>query len=259
MTTETTEYEKRVLAATPEKAVTFLKTTATKVDIRALLFAAGYSQEEQQVGWKLVGRATGHVRGVSSVDDDLAARAAIAEIDAFDEPGFQRVGAALERLHPEQNEFVFAGLSAARGAGSLLSVTTLLDRLDALESSDDRKATRKADQAAIATLTKRGITPELRAHLRQLLETAQSAVPAEFPENPSAEDRDAALKELRAWYKDWSQTARAVITRKDYLIMLGLSKRRRSNQSTPNAESEVDEVADDEVTDSRETTPTAAQ
>jgi hypothetical protein len=40
--------------------------------------------------------------------------------------------------------------------------------------------------------------------------------------------RNEALLALRAWYKDWSTTARAVIRRRDYLVMLGLTKRRRS-------------------------------
>jgi len=81
---------------------------------------------------------------------DAAARAAITEIDAWDEPGFRRVGAALGRLHPEQHAFVFDGLTAARGQGSLVSVTTLLDRLDALDSAPDREATREVDHAAEA-------------------------------------------------------------------------------------------------------------
>lgn len=51
---------------------------------------------------------------------------------------------------------------------------------------------------------------------------------------------------LRAWYKDWAQTARAVIIRKDYLIMLGLSKRRRSQTVDP-SENAIEDVGDAEV------------
>src|SRR5262245_34648631 len=126
-TIENTEYEKRVLAALPGKALTFLRAAATKVEIRAALFAAGYSTEEQAAGWSLLEKASGYVPDVASISDDGAARAAIAELDAWDEPGFRRIGAALERLHPDAHAFVFAGLEAAQGAGSVLSVTTLLD------------------------------------------------------------------------------------------------------------------------------------
>lgn len=238
----TTDYEKRVLAATPQKALAFLRAASTKAEIRAALFAAGYSNAEQTLGWQLLQKASGYVPGVGSITDDGAARKAIAELDAWDEPGFARVGAALKRLHPEQYAFVFAGLEPARGAGAVLSVATLLDRLDQLSAAPERKAARKADGAALATLESRGITAELRAQLRELIKTAQSAATPELALDPSAEERDAAMVELRAWYEDWSQTARAVITRKDYLVMLGLSRRRRSS-------GEVEEVGDAELPD----------
>ena len=226
---ESNDYEKRVLAATPGKVLTFLRAAATKLEIRAALFGAGYSAEEQAAGWSLLQQATGYVPGVASVTDDAAARAAIAEVDAWDEPGFRRIGAALERLHPEQQAFVFAGLEAAQGVGSLLSVATLLDRLDELESSPARESTRAADQAALATLAKRGITPELRQHLRELVRVAQTAEPPTFAANVSVDGQEAALRALQAWYRDWSETARAVIRRRDYLIMLGLTQRKTSD------------------------------
>lgn len=236
------EHEKRVLAATPGKALTFLRTAATSVEIRAVLFSAGYSQEEQEQGWSLLHKATGYVPPLASTTDDAAARAAIVELDQWDEPGFRRISAALERLHPEQHEFVFAGLSAAQGVGAVLSVQTMLGRLDQLESAPERKATRAADKAAIATLEKRGITRELRQHLRNLLAVATTVVTPELPSDPAVSERDTALADLRAWYKDWSETARAVITRKDYLIRLGLSKRRINRGAET-----VEEVADNEV------------
>src|SRR5690606_34354105 len=142
---EMTDYEKRVLAATPGKALIFLRATATKVDIRALLFAAGYSQHEQAHGWSLLHTATGYVAPLESAADDKLARAAITELDQWDEPGLRRVSAALERLHPEQFAYVLAGLEAAQGAGAVLSVATLLDRLDELESGTNRPDTRDAD------------------------------------------------------------------------------------------------------------------
>ena len=177
-------------------------------------------------GWSLLQRATGHVPGVASVTDDTAARAAIAEVDAWDEPGLRRISAALERLHPEQHAFVFAGLEAAQSVGALLSVATLLDRLDELESSPGRESTRSADQDAIATLTKRGITPELRQHLRELVRVAQTAEPPTFATNVAIDEQEAALRALKAWHRDWSETARAVIRRRDHLLMLGLSQRK---------------------------------
>lgn len=239
-------YEKRTLGALPGKALTFLRTSAIKIEIRASLFAAGYSEEEQGVGWTLLARASGHVPGLTSFSDDARARAAIAEIDAWDEPGFRRTGAVLERFYPEQHAFVFAGLGPARGAESVLTVSTLLDRLDALESSPEREGTREADQQAVAKLTSRGITPGVRAHLRDLIQIAQMAKAPVLPIASTVEERDAALLELRAWYRDWSETARAVIQRKDYLVMLGLSERRSRRSEEEDEVEVVDEDGGDE-------------
>ncbi len=221
-----TEYEKRILASLPDKALTFLRTVAIKGEIRAELYRAGYTSAEQALGWRLVSQATGGLLGAGPLADDLAARAAIAELDDWDEPGLQRIRAALERLHPEQRAFVFAGLESASGAGSVLVVATLLERLDQLESGPDRAVTRDADRAALATLAARGITAELREHLSDLVRIAQAAEAPSPAPSTSAAEREASLIELRAWYQDWSQTARAVIHRRDHRVMLGLSRRR---------------------------------
>ncbi len=47
---------------------------------------------------------------------------------------------------------------------------------------------------------------------------------------------------LRAWYEDWSETARAVITRRDHLIRLGLAKRKKAAKRSPGAASEQSET-----------------
>jgi hypothetical protein len=191
------------------------------------MFGCGYTEQEHSHAWKLVLTTSGYTpAGFVAVDDEKV-RAAIAELDAWDESGFRRVHAALERLHPEQDAFVFAGLDAAQGPGAVVSVATLLDRLDALESSPDRAATRDADRAAIATLTQRGIDASLRKYLRYVVTAAQTTTaPVPVPATGAAEaDRQIALRELRAWHKDWAETAHAVIRRRDHLILMGLGKR----------------------------------
>jgi hypothetical protein len=186
------------------------------------------------------------------VSDDEEARAAIAECDAIDESLFRRAHAALDHHHPEQDKFVFADLTPGRGAQAVLSVGIFLDRIDALESSPDREATREEDQAAVALLAKRNIGPEQRLYLRDLVETAQMAeFPVEFePANVTAEEREEALRELRAWYKDWSETARAVIARRDHLILMGLAHRKR-----PARDGSVEEAADDDSEEGAQDTP----
>jgi hypothetical protein len=106
-------------------------------------------------------------------------------------------------------------------------MTKMLDRLDALEKGPERKSTRKADHAALATLAQRGITSDERARLRGLIETASHVMdpPDDGEESAANAARNEALRKLRAWYDEWSETARAVIKRRDQLIRLGLAKR----------------------------------
>ncbi len=98
--------------------------------------------------------------------------------------------------------------------------------LDQLENSAARKSSRKADHAALATLETRGVTKEERKqakHLVNLIET--TAAPDITSAPPSADKRMSALMDVYEWVQDWSDSARAVITRRDQLIRLGIGKR----------------------------------
>jgi hypothetical protein len=80
--------------------------------------------------------------------------------------------------------------------------------------------------------------------VRALIETAQRgmkpedlipAVPAQEPAKDGPKRQD--LENLRAWFVEWSETARAAIRRRDYLIRLGLAKRqKRSKAGAPTDE-----------------------
>ena len=65
------------------------------------------------------------------------------------------------------------------------------------------------------------------------------------------EEREEALRELRAWYKDWSETARAVIGRRDHLILMGLAHRKRSARK-----GSVEEAANGDSEEGAQDTPT---
>lgn len=220
-----------VLEDTPQKVLQFLKAMATKVEIRSVMATCGYTEAEQAEGWKLLLDAAGYSVDPATfpVSDDQKARDAIAELDAWDAGGFRRIHAALGRFHPEQDTFLFAGIEPAQGTGAVVSVSMLLDRIDALESSPDRTATRDGDLAAIATLSKRGIDKNLRDKLRGLVKIAQEAKPPVVVVTPpSPAEREQKLRELHVWFQDWSDTARAVINRRDHLILMGFAKRKSS-------------------------------
>lgn len=226
------EVSRETLEAMPARVVVFLRAVGTNAAVRGALSARGYDEAEHQQGWALLHAASGFVPGAAggapAADGKVAE--AIATLDAWDEGGFRIARAALRRLHPAQATFVMTGLAPATGAAAVLGVKTFLDRLDALASSSGRAATRKDDHAALATLAKRGITRDERTRLRTLVEQAQAFTPV-TTSDPKAEARQekaylASLVALRAWYEDWSDTARAVIKRRDHLIRLGLAQRK---------------------------------
>jgi hypothetical protein len=161
-----------------------------------------------------------------------AQQRALSEIDAFDEPAFRRASAALSRLHPSQDAYMFGdGLSAKRGVESVGSVQTFLDRYRALRDGTDsgRASTREADKAAAATLEARNIiTPDKEKQLRAHIETVKTLAPS--PEvitlSGSELELQKAALEFRKWLSDWRTTADAGIQRRDYRISLGISQRR---------------------------------
>ena len=215
---------RQILEEAPQRALKFLGAVGRFFAIRAKLAARGYDDTEHHTAWDLLHRVTHfEPQSTSSFSQDQVVRVAVVSLDNWDEPGFRITAAALKHRHPEQHAFVFENLEPAQGEAAVLSVSRFLGRLDELESSPDRVATRAADLAALETLAKRGIHAQERARLRGLVDTAQSVLmpPGESPE------RQQNLAALHGWLEEWSETAKAVITRRDYLIALGLLKRRK--------------------------------
>lgn len=226
-----------VLDGIPARALKFFGAVSTNPHIRAALARRGYSQSIHDEAWALLLKAAGYRRAVEPSPDRPEAVAAIAELDDWDEPNFRVARAALLSM-PEQRDFVFRDLSPARGAAAVVSVRTFLDRLDELENGEDRKATRKADHAALKKLAERRIDQAERSRLRELI-AAATALPAEEAPAPpedaektetlAAEQREAKIK-LWALWAEWSEVARAEIKRRDYLIQLGLAKRKTTKK-----------------------------
>jgi hypothetical protein len=214
----------KVLAKTIDDAFAFLRAASTVPAIRGLLATVGYSAEDHGMGWALFFEVAGVSPNVPLANH---AANALTELETWQGPGFIRARAALAHMFPPQEKYVFAEIAmGAAGGNAIAFVATFLDRLDALESSADRKSTRKADHAALEVLAKRGIDKAVRSHLRQLVDiTSTDAIPAAPPAELTRK-RHEALVALYRWLKDWSDTARTVIARRDHLIRLGLARRR---------------------------------
>lgn len=231
----TAQPSRQVLEELPARALKLLSALSKSSLIYGLLAARGYTEADHQEGWELLLQVTGFRRAPATAAESTAARDAAVEIDAWDEPNFRLIRAALDRRHPEQSLFVFEGLSASTGANAVVGVATLLERLDALETGPARQSTRKDDHAALATLSQRGITAVERARLRALVTTATAAAKPEEEASDAAGDPASteALLKLHGWYGEWSEVARAVVKRRDHLIRLGLAKRKKAAKGEP--------------------------
>ena len=219
-----------------DQGTKFLRTLSTRSEVRRIMEHNGYRPKEHLLGWSLLLELCGYGAGQAEPEQEpLPQERAIAELDSWDGPGFQRARPALHRLHPEQEAYVFEALHAATGAAAVGSVNTFLDRVAALRDGTDgrRAGTREADKAAAATLRERNIvTAEIEAHLRKLIEQATELAPSPPPEEEPKPEQDehyqGTARKFHAWLIDWGQTARAVINRRQYLIWLGLTEPRRS-------------------------------
>ena len=222
-----------VLDETPARALKFFGAVSMNGGIRAALEQRGYTEAIHENGWDLVRRASGWRKASATPQQQTEAAKALAEIDKWDEPHFRIARAALVAM-PAQRKFLFEGLEAQQGIAAITSVGTFLDRTDELEKGEERKKTRKADHAALAKLAERGIDGAERKRLRALLAIATgSPVPAQ-PVSPEVKtkaeeqktEQRAAKIELWLLFHEWSEIAKSDISRRDYLIQLGLAKRK---------------------------------
>ncbi len=221
-----------VLDSVAVRAFQFIRAVSCNAGIRATFAQRGYNEEIHQAAWASVLKAAGFRKEAQAGLERPGSAAALAQVDAWDEPTFRVAHAVLAPM-PDQQAFVFNGLEAQSGAASVSSVTMFLDRLDELETSKERKATRKEDLAAIAKLAERRIDANERARMRGLLKEAVGFSDPSVPESPKTakerEERRQAKIAVWYYYNEWSEIAKQDIKRRDYLIQLGLAKRSKKN------------------------------
>jgi len=219
-----TSPSRQVLEDTPPRALKFLGAVGRVFGIRTALAERGYDAEEHRRAWNLLHQVSGfRPEQDAGISHAMEVRSAVSSLDDWDDASFRIAEAALKHRHPEQHAFLFDSLSSGQGEFAVLAVARFLERLDALENSPDREATREADHAALQTLAKRGIDAAERARLQDLVDVAQGV---DVPPAADTSERRQQLLELFAWLEEWTETAKAVITRRDHLIALGIAKRR---------------------------------
>ena len=231
--TLTKAISKATLEGTPDRAKTFLK-AAAKRELRKILMAAGYTEEDHREGMRLVTEILGYRLKQESLETDP--EDAYRELEAWDNGILKIVRGALQRLHPEQAKHLFGGLPEIKGKHACAGLTVLLERITELESDPQRQDTRTADHAALATMAKRGFDKKEREKLEALVHVATTLPTVEIPEEEVARHQRN-LELLRAWYEDWSNTARVRVKSRQDRIRLGIAQARapREEETAPPA------------------------
>lgn len=253
----TVTVSREVLEETPGRALQMLMAINRSLPIRAAAERVGMTRAVRIEGWNKIQAVTGNELLSDGEDEptvDVDVATAITTLDNSDEKLLAKVRATLQHSFPEEARMVLNGLSAKRGSASVLVVSTLLDRLDALSESE-------RGRAALERLAQRGLTSEERAKLRMLVAKASGAdasgarakpaKPSAAPgDKTKAQDRAASeeeylrlLRVLRAWFEEWSELLRTEITRRDHLIQLGLAERKRGVKARAATRDEVAQEA----------------
>lgn len=240
---EAPEFTPETLEETPARVAKFLLGIGAVATIRTQLAAAGMTADELLEGRKLLLACLAEPERMAPIadsEDAQATRAALAELDAWDEPNFARYGAALKRRFPSAHAYVFRDLKASTGSAAVAGVATFLARIKVLaEGTDPARAEQVKDDAkAVALLESRGLTKAERKRLDALVKLALGPTEAldALPPDDSPDERLAKLAELKGWFDEWAATARAVVKKRVYLIRLGLAQRKPGKKGADDGE-----------------------
>lgn len=189
--------------------------------VMSIMSTRGFTEKELEEGWQLFNLAAGaklaYTKPTNINYDPSLSKQLLANLDNWENTWFPVVSATLERNYPAFYQTVFHNLFQTEGAEVIVSVGTLLDRLASLAQTENGKQ-------ALALLTTRGLTPEVRAQaaslIDQLQKTAKTQLPQIDPDSRAVQEK--AINDVWAWFREWSQIARTIINRGDVLIRLGL-------------------------------------
>ncbi len=181
----------------------------------ATLATRGFGADDIEEGWTLLRNTA---RGKF---DFLSAGAAdpgvILELDQWENTWFPVTDATLRRRYPAIADRIFLNLSQTEGPGVILTVGTLIERLDALAKAADQDS-----KDAMAILVRRGLTDQVLEQARALLRSVGQIAPsAPVDLDAQREGIERAETELWDWYLEWSQIARTTITERPLLRALG--------------------------------------
>lgn len=202
------------------------------------LTTSGFTQADFDEGWKLL-RELKEVR-LAKLPPTMSPRT-LQLLDEWENRWLAIAKATLQRHHPAVHDRVFLNLAQASGVDVITSVGTFLERLAALDTSGD-----PTDRAARTLLATRGLTLDVVAEAKSLLDALGTLKPA--PPPPTPNPADVAMREsaLWGWYLEWSRIAQSNIQDRNVLRQLGfLGPARRPGGG--GGDEEQDDEADEDL------------
>jgi hypothetical protein len=213
------------LERAPDRVFSLLMGLSELPLLRRTLETSGLTPAERAEGWRLLQRLGESTSGPVLPPRDEVVGEARVRLDRESRHYARRVEAAVTRLAPSRLDAIFGRIHFDEHV--VLWLPRLLDALDAL-------ARDPAASPLVAALERRRLGADVRATLRELVDTAKGMrrdpLPdAPPPDVPPPDDRAAILLELHTWWQEWSAAVRAADPSRLDLIRLGLAKLRRSS------------------------------
>lgn len=219
------------------RALVFLRAASSDPGVRAALTTTGFGARDVDEGWALLRAAcSSPAPAPPAPERPTDVLDATRALEIFTRTMLPRARAVTRRFHPTYEAFLFA-TRGGRGA-SITIAAVFVERCDELRSSPTRRKFRKRDAEVLAALASRGVTAAVLEDARRNVAIATGGMPRPEPRAPKSLPRAsrAALDALHAWVRDWSDCARTVITRRDWLIRLGIGRRRPRRRKRVTAE-----------------------
>ena len=212
--------------------------------ILGLLTSYGWTQQERELGWKLLrGACDGRMVMPEMPTRD---REAVERLDELEDRWFPIAGAALAHRCPKIRDEVFLNLSQTDGPEVIITVATLVARIRKLEQGDAQH------KEARALLANRGLTDATLAEADTYLQRVEPfGEPQVVDIEELRQSRKGAEDAMWAWYQEWGTIARTAINNRWLLQQLGFVSRPSGGDGA--VIDEVDEV--DESVDARPDAP----
>ncbi len=196
-----------------ERSVRFLS-ALTKPEVASALVRIGFTDSDREEGYRRIAQVTaGKLARVRPAGTDPQV---LARLDAWENRWYPTAEATLRHRFPAMHAHVFANLRQTEGPAVIVSVGTMVERLDSAVAEGVAGAS-----DALALLARRGLDEATLAVARGILAELRVAPAIREPDPVSEEEMQAREAAMWSWYLEWSAIARSAIRQRGILRALG--------------------------------------